>query len=98
KEVRTLKVNPAQTGLVKFEVLPGGRVLIGQQEKVVELNADGKVVWEGPFAHANSVMRLPNGNTVVSSYPSRRVAEIDRAGKVLWEQKPEGGPLQAHRR
>ena len=27
-----------------------------------------------------------------------RCVALDRSGKVLWEQKPEGGPLQTHRR
>ncbi|MBY0525087.1 MAG: PQQ-binding-like beta-propeller repeat protein [Gemmataceae bacterium] len=98
KELRSMKVSPAQTGLVKFEVLAGGRILVGQQEKVVELDGEGKVLWECTFANANSVMRMPNGNTLASSYTTRRVAEFDRGGKLVWEQKLEGGPLQAHRR
>jgi hypothetical protein len=98
KEIKTLKLEPGPVGLVKFEILPGGRYLVGQREKVVELDGDGKVVWECAFANANCVFRLPNGNTLACSYPNRRVVEVDRGGKVVWEQRLDGGPLRAHRR
>lgn len=98
KEVRTLAVTPAPVGLIKFDVLPGGQILLGRQDKVVELDNAGKVVWECPIANANSVLRLPNGNTLASCYPDRRVVEVDRSGKVVWEQRADGGPLRIQRR
>lgn len=98
KELKRLKMEPAATGLVKFEALPGGRYLVGRAEKVVELDETGKVIWECSFANANSVARLPNGNILACSYPRRSVAEIDRAGKVVWQLPLEGGPLRAGRR
>jgi len=58
--------------------------------KVVrEYNPQGKVVWEvkapgGP----HSVMRLPNGNTLVSDADALKdphVYEFNKAGKIVWE-------------
>jgi len=98
KELKKLRLEPAATGLVKFEVLPGGRYLVGRAEKIVELDESGKVIWECAFANANSVTRLPNGNILAGSYPQRCVAEIDRSGKIVWQVPLEGGPLRVHRR
>jgi hypothetical protein len=98
KELKKVKLEPAPTGLVKFEALPGGRYLVGRAEKIVELDETGKVIWECSFANANSVKRLPNGNLVAGSYPQRRVAEIDRSGKIVWQVPLEGGPLRVSRR
>lgn len=65
--------------------------------KTVEFDENGKVVWrvdnfnvEGRFADPCGGQRLPNGNTVISSYAQRdpkkpRVFEVDRNKKVVWE-------------
>jgi HEAT repeats/PQQ-like domain len=98
KQLNRLKLEPAPTGLVKFTALPGGRYLVGRTAKVVELDKTGKVIWECPFANANSVIRLANGNILACSYPGRSVAEIDRSGKMVWQMPLEGGPLRASRR
>src|SRR5207245_822133 len=51
-----------------FEALPNNGVLVADASsgKVLEYDADGKVVWEkGPYNAINSVARRSNGNTLV---------------------------------
>lgn len=100
KEIKALKVDASGAGLFKFDPLTGGRYLVGQNtlRKVVEFDATGKAVWDCPFANANSVERLPNGNILVCSWSEKRVVEMTRAGKTQWELKLEGGPLRIQRR
>jgi len=65
--------------------------------KTVEFDRDGKVVWmidnshvNGRFADPCGGQRLPNGNTVISSYAQRnpgkvRVFEVNHEKEVVWE-------------
>ncbi|SVB24367.1 uncharacterized protein METZ01_LOCUS177221 [marine metagenome] len=65
--------------------------------KTVEFDAKGRVVWRvdnshvaGRFADPCGGQRLPNGNTVISSYAQRnsakvRVFEVNREKEVVWE-------------
>ena len=68
------------------------------QNKVVETDSQGKVVWEANVQLPNAAHRLPNGNTLVSSVQSARVVEINRVGKVVWEYKETTQPIRASRR
>ena len=83
-----------------MEVLPGGRFLIPitAAGKVVEFNGAGKSLWECPVANPTAATRLANGNTLICSNHDKRVLEVDRAGKVIWEQHLEGRPFRVHRR
>jgi HEAT repeat protein len=69
------------------EVLSNGNVLVPHPgyNRVVEYNADGKIVWEAAVQNPFSATRLPNGNTVVGSYNQRKVVELNRGGRVVWE-------------
>lgn len=77
-------------GVTNFgnDVLPKGGALVplSWQNKVIEYDADGKVVWEATVQQPMSAFRLPNGNTLVSSqqWPPK-VIELDRTGKVVGE-------------
>ncbi len=65
--------------------------------KTVEFDAKGRVVWRvdnshvaGRFADPCGGQRLPNGNTVISSYAQRdsakvRVFEVNLEKEVVWE-------------
>jgi hypothetical protein len=47
----------------------------------------------------NSVQRLPNGNTLVSSQNSRRLVEYDRNGMEVWSFAiTDGQPFNVRRR
>ena len=58
--------------------------------KVVEYDADGKVVWSfatpgGPW----DAVRLKNGNTLISSFHNT-VQEVNKQGEVVWQFSPGG--------
>lgn len=72
--------------------------------KTVELDADGKVVWQvsnddfdrKPFADPCGGQRLPNGNTVIASYGATsgiKVFEVTPDKKIVWTYE---GPHRAH--
>jgi len=72
--------------------------------KTVELDADGKVVWQvsnddfdrKPFVDPCGGQRLPNGNTVIASYGATsgiKVFEVTREKKIVWTYE---GPHRAH--
>jgi hypothetical protein len=45
------------------------------------------------------VVRLPNGNILVSSYNSQRVSELDRGGREVWAHAiNDGMPFSARKR
>ena len=83
-----------------IDLLPGGRVLIPlcSQNKVVEFDADGKKIWEASVTDACSVMRLPNGHTLVCTRGYHAVSELDRNGKVIRVLGVNGSPVRARRR
>jgi outer membrane protein assembly factor BamB len=84
----------------RIEVLPNGRVLapLRDQNKVVEYDGTGKVVWEADFHQPVAAVRLPNGHTVVTSYQDKRAVELDVAGKPVWEFKAGERVTRAWRR
>ena len=78
--------------------LENGNTLIGctNGNRIIEIDADGKIVWsvnnedlgEKLFDDACGVQRLPNGNTVVTSYHAKgnsvKLFEITREKEVVW--------------
>jgi HEAT repeat protein len=100
KELKTVQITN-NGGWCSVESLPGGHVLVALMgaNRVAELDAGGKSVWEcnsvqGPCA----ATRLPNGHTLVASMTGQRVIEVDRAGKTVWQRTTEGRPYRIHRR
>jgi hypothetical protein len=70
-------------------------VTLTHGNKVVELNAEGKIVWkvtnddlEGkPLADPCGAQKLPNGNVVIASYAASgpvKVLEVSPDKKVVW--------------
>ena len=78
--------------------LTNGNTLIGctNGNRIVEVDGKGKIVWsvdnkdigENLFDDACGVQRLPNGNTVVTSYHAKgnavKLFEVTRDKKVVW--------------
>jgi HEAT repeat protein len=83
-----------------IEVLPDGHVLapLYSPGKVVELDGDGRLVWEAAFPAASSVLRLANGHTLVGSRKTGLVVEFDRSGKEVWRHQSGEQLLRASRR
>ena len=78
--------------------LMNGNTLIGctNGNRIIEVDRKGKIVWsvdnkdiaENLFDDACGVQRLPNGNTVVTSYHAKgnavKLFEVTRDKKVVW--------------
>lgn len=78
--------------------LKDGNTLIGctNGNRIIEVDGEGKIVWsvtnedigENLFDDACGAQRLPNGNTVVSSYHANgdrvKLFEVTRDKKVVW--------------
>ena len=56
----------------------------------VEVDANGREVWQVKVPAATSVAVLPGGHLLVGSHRLNTIREIDRSGKVLWQQRAEG--------
>jgi hypothetical protein len=71
-------------------MLANGNLLVpytgGKQAKVVEYDADWKVVWQYDEAPSPwAAVRLPNGNTLISGNHNKYVREVTPDKKVVWE-------------
>jgi len=73
--------------------LPGGHVLftVAPEHKVVEVDAQGKRVWEccDKLEHPLAAQRLANGNTLIGDAKAGRVIEVDKLGKTVWQYASE---------
>lgn len=57
------------------------------QNKVIELDAAGKQVWEkSDLGHPWSSQGLPNGHRLISCYNGKYVVEYDTEGKEIWRK------------
>jgi hypothetical protein len=104
--VRTFRSDLEELGGRKAEVWPftairleNGNTLVTltHGNRVVEFDAEGKVVWlidnakvGGRLADPCGAQRLANGNTVICSYGQRdpmkpKLFEVTREGEVVWE-------------
>lgn len=99
------EVSGFQAGLVynlggNLDLLPGGRVLLPlyRENRVVEYDLQGKVVWQANIQYPTSAVRLANGNTLVVSMTNQRIVELDRSGKEIWSHQAGGRTWRARRR
>ena len=72
------------------------RPVLVPRDRIIEVDAEGKIVWsvtnedlgEKLFNDACGAQRLPNGNTVISSYHAKgnqvKLFEVTREKKVVW--------------
>jgi hypothetical protein len=85
----------------RIYMLPSGRVLIPHniENKVVEYDARGKAVWEVSVEQPVAAVRLPNGNTLVTTMlPQRGAVEFDRNGHEVWSYRTSTRVTRALRR
>jgi hypothetical protein len=99
KVVRQIAVPGGEGTYGGVELLPNGRFLVALYgaNKVLEIDAAGKVHWEAAVTTASSATRLANGNTLVSSMDAKEVLELDRAGKVIHKITCPSRPFVIHR-
>jgi HEAT repeat protein len=88
KELKTFEADVRTNG-GRIEVLPNGHVLVPLKDsnKVVEYDADGKMVWEATVNEPVAAVRLPNGHTLVTTLNERRAIELDGSAQEVWEFK-----------
>ena len=55
------------------------------EKKVIELDFDGNVMWSYPASSAWSVVRLRNGNTLISGDSEGYTREVSPSGETVWE-------------
>lgn len=85
----------------RLYTLPSGRVLVphNAEGKVVEYDSRGKVVWETAAEQPVAAVRLPNGNTLITSMNATIGAvEVDRAGREVWSYRAPTRVTRALRR
>ncbi len=70
----------------RVDLLPNGHVLVPlmDENRVVEYDAGGEVVWQAAYPQPVAAVRLPNGQTVVTSMQARRAAALDEKGAEVW--------------
>ncbi len=86
KRIRTVNVG-GTNGWGGVELLANGRLLVAKYSanQVVEVAAPAQAT------------RLPNGNTLATVTNSKRIVEIDRTGKIVWQQVTQGRPFRVRR-
>jgi hypothetical protein len=85
----------------RIHMLPNGRVLVphNNENKVVEYDASGKQVWEVNVEQPVAAVRLPNGNTLVTSMlPQRGAVEFNPQGEEQWSYRASTRVTRAVRR
>jgi hypothetical protein len=100
KEVSGFGVDVRTSG-GRIEVLPNGHVLVPENgnNRVVEHDAQGKVVWEVSVEAPIMAVRLANGHTLITSMnPLRGAVEFDRNKREVWQYKSETRVTRAYRR
>ena len=70
----------------RIHMTPNGRVLVphNAENKVVEYDSAGKVVWQVTVDQPIAATRLPNGNTLVTSMTLNKAMEFDASGAEIW--------------
>jgi hypothetical protein len=98
-EVRSFGVDIRTVG-GRLDSLANGHIVIPEKDKdrVAEYDADGRVVWEARVSQPIAAVRLPTGNTLVTSMTENGAIELDARGKVFWQYKSSQRVNRAFRR
>jgi hypothetical protein len=100
RELQSFPVQVKTSG-GRIDVLADGHVLVPEHAagRVAEYDVNGQVVWEVRIDQPIAAVRLPNGNTLVTSMSQNRAVEFDRGGKrEVWQYKDETRVTRAFRR
>ena len=101
KEIKSLPLNaPVLAVGTNIDALPNGHVLVPlySTNRVVEIDADGKTVWQATTPQPTCVARLPNGHTLVGSRLDMSIVDLDRDGKEVKRIKADGRPFRVGER
>ena len=99
KELRSFNVDLRYSG-GRIDVLANGNVLLPEagDNRVVELDKEGAIVWEVPAEQPIAAVRLANGNTLITSMTEHRAVEVDHEGKEVWQYRQDTRVTRAFRR
>jgi len=100
KEIASFAVDVHTSG-GRINVLPNGHVLVpvNTNNRVVEHDTQGKIVWDVTVDSPIAATRLPNGHTLVTSMkPELGAMELDRNGKKIWQYTADTRVTRAYRR
>jgi HEAT repeat protein len=102
QRVRTIQPENYARGATYWasvEPLPHARYLLalGGANRVIEIDASGKIRWEAIVHSAVFATRLRNGHTLVSCFGENCVLELDRTGKEVNKQRLRGRPFVVRR-
>lgn len=95
-----VKVGPLHWQQPKIEMLPNNRVLVTEQQQVVEYDlTSGKSIWKFQGSNPTCVQRLPSGSTLIADMGNRSIKEVHADGEVLWSYSPPDNlmPQRAYR-
>lgn len=83
-----------------LDVSTNGSVLLSlyNQDQVIELDSEGKKIWEASVSRPMSAIRLPGGNILVASRSEMAAIEINREGKEVNQVSASGFLIRASRR
>jgi outer membrane protein assembly factor BamB len=89
KRLRSFSISPVADTVGSIDPSSRGRILVTQngRDKVAEYDTEGNKILEVAAPQATKAAALPNGPILVASSQGRRVYELDRAGKIVWEHK-----------
>ena len=99
KVVRTTKLTTSEKGyhlqVRNIHKLANGNILAGHEGEgaIREVDANGNVVWE--YTHvenAPDALRLDNGNTLIACGTQKRLIEVTRDKKIVWEFNAKDAP------
>jgi hypothetical protein len=99
KLVRRIDLPYQETRWGSVEPLPSGDYLVAlfQCDRVLKVDAAGKVRWEANVHTPSSVQRLPNGNVLVGSMNDMRILELNPSGRHVWSMPTSGQVFRACR-
>lgn len=102
KQLRALTPAQHATGAgywAAVERLTPGKYLtaLSGANKLLEIDATGKITREFNANSPVSAVRLRNGHTLITSFEGRQVIELDHEGKEVWQTPTRGRPFYAVR-
>ncbi len=104
EEKRTKSDSFSISGLPQsIQVLENGNYLVALQNTnlaCIEIDKKGNTVWSyksDRSEYCRNAKRLENGNTLLTFYQSKRILEVDTAGKTVWTLNTKYYPYSAER-
>jgi hypothetical protein len=102
KEDKRFVSGQDDSSLCGIDLTPRGRILVElpRQNAVGEFDVHGNRLRQPTVAPRTNYTGLRNGHVMAANFPNGYVAEVDRAGKVVWQYQLQGGynPWRARQR